>query len=49
MKSTLNEGYMGTEESLFTILLYRHSDIYQYFPIEGNGLINKFFEISPNS
>ena len=30
MKSTLNEGYMGTEESLFTILLYRHSDLYQY-------------------
>ena len=44
MKSTLNEGYMGTEESLFTILLYRHSDLYQYFPIESNGLINKFFE-----
>ena len=44
MKSTLNEGYMGTEESLFTILLYRHSDLYQYFPIESNGLISKFFE-----
>jgi hypothetical protein len=44
MKNTLNGGYMGTEESLFTILLYRHSDLYQYFPIESNGLISKFFE-----
>jgi len=44
MKSTLNEGYMGTEESLFTLLLYRYPENYQYFPINGNGLINKFFE-----
>ena len=34
MKSTLNEGYMGTEESLFTLLLYRYPENYQYFPIE---------------
>ena len=44
MKSTLNEGYMGTEESLFTILLYRYPENYQYYLIESNGLINKFFE-----
>lgn len=44
MKNTLNSGYMGTEESLFTILLYRYPENYQYFPIEGNGLISKFFE-----
>lgn len=44
MKSTLHEGYMGTEESLFSILLYRYPEAYQYFPIEGNGLIGKFFE-----
>ena len=44
MRSTLQEKYMGTEESLFTILLYRYADMYQYFPIEGNGLISKFFE-----
>ena len=44
MRSTLYEKYMGTEESLFSILLYRYPEMYQYFPIEGNGLISKFFE-----
>jgi len=42
--STLNEGYMGTEESLFSIMCYKHSDLINYFEIEGNGLIGKFFE-----
>jgi len=41
---TLQEGYMGTEESLFTILTYAHSDIINYFDIESNGLISTFFE-----
>jgi len=49
MKSTLNNGYMGTEESLFSILLYRYPENYQYFPIDGNGLINKFFEEVKNN
>jgi len=44
MDSTLKEGYMGTEESLFTILTYKYPENYQYFEIESNGLINKFFE-----
>ena len=42
--STLNEGYMGTEESIFSIMTYKHSDLTNYFEIEGNGLIGKFFE-----
>jgi len=42
--STLDEGYMGTEESLFSIMCYRHPDIINYFEIEQNGLIGKFFE-----
>ena len=44
MKSTLNEGFMGTEESIFSIMCYKHSDIINYFDIENNGLIGKFFE-----
>jgi len=44
ISQTLNEGLMGTEESLFTILLYSKPSRYQYFPIESNGLINRFFE-----
>lgn len=42
--STLNDGYMGTEESLFSIMSYKHSDIINYFDIEGNGMLSTFFE-----
>ena len=42
--STINDGYMGTEESIFSILMYRHPDIFEYCEIEGNGLISKFCE-----
>jgi hypothetical protein len=35
---------MGTEESLFSIMLYRHSDMFDYYEIEDNGLIGKFCE-----
>jgi hypothetical protein len=42
--STLSEGYMGTEESIFSIITYKHSDIINYFEIEENGLICTFFE-----
>jgi hypothetical protein len=41
---TLNDGYMGTEESLFTIMIYKFPTLFNYFDIEGNGLISKFFE-----
>ena len=44
MNSTLSQGYMGTEESLFTIMTYKHPELINYFEIEGNGLISKFFE-----
>jgi len=44
LKSTLEQGLMGTEESIFSILVYLHGDLVNYFEIEDNGLINKFFE-----
>jgi hypothetical protein len=44
MHQTLSDGLMGTEESLFSILLYRHPDLFDYYEIEGNGLIGKFCE-----
>jgi hypothetical protein len=44
LMETLRSGYMGTEESIFSILLYRNSERYNYFEIEGNGLISKFCE-----
>lgn len=44
MQHTLSEGLMGTEESLFSILMYKYCNKYNYFEIEGNGLIYRFFE-----
>jgi hypothetical protein len=44
LSSTLNGGYMGTEESIFSIMCYKHSDIIDYFDINGDGMLWKFFE-----
>jgi len=44
LKNSLDEGYMGTEESIFSIMCYTHSDLINYFEIESNGLFGKFFE-----
>jgi len=44
LSNTLNRGLMGTEESIFSIMVYKHSDIINYYEIEGNGLMGKFFE-----
>jgi hypothetical protein len=35
---------MGTEESIFSIMLYKNSNLINYFEIEDNGLLGKFFE-----
>lgn len=47
--STLQEGYMGTEESIFSIMCYKHSDLINYFEIGGDGLFGKFFEDLKNN
>jgi hypothetical protein len=44
LNDTLNQGYMGTEESIFTIMTYLDPYTYYYEMIEGNGLIYTFFE-----
>ena len=44
LKDTLSKGYMGTEESIFSIMLYKNSYSIDYFEIESNGLMGKFFE-----
>jgi hypothetical protein len=49
LTQTLSEGFMGTEESLFTILLYHNPDMINYYEIEGNGLLYKFFEDVKNN
>ena len=42
LQKTLNSGYMGTEESLFTIMSYNEPELYQRYELDGNGLIVKF-------
>jgi len=42
--NTLKDGYMGTEESIFSIMLYNHPDLLSFTEIEGNGLLYLFFE-----
>ena len=42
--NTLSNNYMGTEESLFTIMLYSNPEIFQYYEINNDGLLYKFFE-----
>lgn len=44
LQSTLNSGYMGTEESLFTLMAYNEPAKYRRFALDGNGLIVKFVE-----
>jgi len=44
LTDTLSNSLMGTEESIFSIITYKHSDKVSHFDIEYNGLIGKFFE-----
>ncbi|NBW59828.1 MAG: hypothetical protein EBR41_04600 [Crocinitomicaceae bacterium] len=44
LNTTLGERLMGTEESLFTILLYKYPELFEYAEIEDNGLISTYFE-----
>lgn len=44
LSKSLLENYMGTEESIFTLMTYLDSDTYRYETIEDNGLIYACFE-----
>lgn len=44
LQSSLNEGLMGTEESIFSILTYTNKDRIRVEMIESNGLMGTFFE-----
>lgn len=44
LSSTLESGYMGTEESIFSIICEKYAEDVNYFEIEDNGLVGKFFE-----
>lgn len=44
LQDTLNNGYMGTEESIFTLMTYLEPDIYRIEDINTDGLLSTFFE-----
>jgi hypothetical protein len=44
LQNTLNEGLMGTEESLFTIMSYLEPHIYRRSEINSDGMIVTFIE-----
>ena len=44
LHDTLSSGYMGTEESIFSILSYKYSHLIHLEMINGDGLIGTFFE-----
>jgi hypothetical protein len=44
MHLTLEKRLMGTEESIFSIMVYCNKELIDYFEIESNGLMNTFFE-----
>ena len=44
LKNSLNDGFMGTEESIFTILMHNHNDLISQYMIGENGLVWPFFE-----
>jgi hypothetical protein len=49
LNDSLKSGYMGTEESIFTIMSYLDEDTYECSMIEDNGLISTFFEKIKNN
>jgi len=44
LQNTLSNGYMGTEESIFTIMSYLEPDVYRRYSLDENGLIIKFIQ-----
>ena len=46
---TLNEGYMGTEESIFSIMAHLEPHVYRRYALDENGMISKFTEALLNN
>ena len=42
LQKSLSEGFMGTEESIFTLMSYIEPEKYRRYALDGNGLIVKF-------
>ena len=48
LQDTLDSGYMGTEESLFSIMAHLEPHIYRRYALDDNGLVVKFTEALVN-
>jgi hypothetical protein len=44
LNNTLHDGYMGTEESIFSIMAHLEPHIYRRYALDDNGLIVKFIQ-----
>jgi hypothetical protein len=49
LASSFKNGYMGTEESIFTLMSYKYPHLFTNHFIESNGLVYKFFEDMKNN
>ena len=48
LKKTMDEGVMGADECLFTILAHQNPNLVNRFEIKGDGLVWPFFEMLKN-
>jgi hypothetical protein len=44
LQDTLNMGYMGTEESIFSIMAHIEPHLYRRYSLDDNGLVVKFVQ-----
>jgi len=44
LQSSLSQGLMGTEESIFTMMSYLFPQKYKRYALDGNGLVVKFIQ-----
>jgi len=44
VNDSLNSGYMGTEESIFTIMSYLEPETFRRYALDENGLVVKFIQ-----
>jgi hypothetical protein len=44
LERSLSEGYMGTEESIFSLMSYVEPEKYRRYALDGNGLVVKFVQ-----
>ena len=44
MNRSLNDGVMGTEETLFAIMTYLKPELYRRYMLDGNGMIVKYVQ-----